>query len=305
MRSGRLLHHLTTGAQRLADVGISLLIQANTSIGTTPVLLARDKDLPRAQKEAGAFSADTALHQEIRLKLEAPVALTAASQPKQVETAYRELGRRLDEAVLGRGALRVLGAPLRRVLDSRRTSRQRVRSAGIQTEPRRRPYQLAGSVRPRRGIPRRAGPRRQASDLFLQWVASGQISAFALTEPSAGSDTARVATRAVLRSVPVVPGADAYLRFTPFAGREPRTCLTPNASSFARRKRTASGSIAPITAGPTRLSPAPICFDEYDYETDDPHRTRYLRSRRSARSISPMSARSASATAGPRTTTGN
>src|SRR5439155_1102803 len=29
--------------------------------------------------------------------------------------------------------------------------------------------------------------RREACDLFLRWVAGGQISAFALTEPSAGS----------------------------------------------------------------------------------------------------------------------
>ena len=45
--------------------------------------------------------------------------------------------------------------------------------------------------------------RREAGELFCRWVASGQISAFALTEPSAGSDTARVGTRAKLRQVPV------------------------------------------------------------------------------------------------------
>src|SRR5207237_574716 len=44
---------LTTNAQRIADVSVSLAIQASTSIGTTPVLLARDKDLPRALLAGG------------------------------------------------------------------------------------------------------------------------------------------------------------------------------------------------------------------------------------------------------------
>src|SRR5205809_5277922 len=74
--------------------------------------------------------------------------------------------------------------------------------------------------------------RRQACDLFLRWVASGQISAFALTEPSAGSDTARVATRARLRSVPVEPAADGVCRFVPEGGKEPRVLLDARRLEF-------------------------------------------------------------------------
>ena len=43
--------------------------------------------------------------------------------------------------------------------------------------------------------------RKGGVGFFLSMIASGQTSAFALTEPSAGSDTARVATRAELKEV--------------------------------------------------------------------------------------------------------
>src|SRR5205085_1627229 len=74
--------------------------------------------------------------------------------------------------------------------------------------------------------------RREACDLFLRWVASGQISAFALTEPSAGSDTARVATRAKLRSVPVERESDGVYRFVPAGGKEPRILLDAKSLEF-------------------------------------------------------------------------
>src|SRR5439155_803878 len=76
------------------------------------------------------------------------------------------------------------------------------------------------------------GRRRQACDLFLRWVAAGQISAFALTEPSAGSDTARVATRAKLRSVPVERESDGVYRFVPAGGKEPRILLDAKSLEF-------------------------------------------------------------------------
>ena len=43
--------------------------------------------------------------------------------------------------------------------------------------------------------------RKRGVGFFLSLIASGQTSAFALTEPSAGSDTARVATRASIKEV--------------------------------------------------------------------------------------------------------
>jgi electron transfer flavoprotein-quinone oxidoreductase len=267
---------LTTGAQRLADVGISLLIQASTSIGTTPVLLARDKDLPKAQKEAAPFVGDPAIQNEVRQKLEALIADTERGDPNRLETAYRELNRRLEEAVLGKSALRVLAhrfaeawgeaglagkefdlPAFRRHLQTAQTSWQEACARAEEFHA-----ELAR--------------RRQACDLFLQWVAAGMISAFALTEPSAGSDTARVATRAVLRSVPVEPGANGTYAFTPFGAKETRTLLDAWRLEF--RAEPADGH--PVYRAYYRWSDtcpaAEIRFDEYDYETDDPHGLRYF-----------------------------
>jgi electron transfer flavoprotein-quinone oxidoreductase len=181
--SSKLAYYLlTTNTNRIADVCLSLTIQVNSSLGTTPVLLARGKDLPKA------------------------------------EAAAKEKGARATELVdeLGR--------------------------------------------------------RREAADLFLRWVAAGQISGFALTEPSAGSDTARVATRARLRSVTVEAGDDGVFQFIPVGGKEVRTLLDARGLEF----RAASGELQAFYRWSEHAEPALIRFDEYDYETDDPRRMRYF-----------------------------
>jgi alkylation response protein AidB-like acyl-CoA dehydrogenase len=165
---------LTVNTHRLADAAISLTIQVNSSLGTTPVLLARDKDLPKAIKDA--------------------------KDPELLEELKR---------------------------------------------------------------------RREACDLFCRWVASGQISAFALTEPSAGSDTARVGTRCKLRQVPVELEGDGVYRFMPAGGKSPRRLIDARHVSFDEKLR--AGYRFSESA-----EPGVIGFDEYDYETDACKR-RYFR----------------------------
>ena len=97
---------LTTNAQRLADVAISLTIQVNTSIGTTPVLLARDKDLPKAQKDLGPFVGDPAFKGKSR----AASAVDRAADRRRGSRARparpsAELHKRLEETVLSRRRL--------------------------------------------------------------------------------------------------------------------------------------------------------------------------------------------------------
>src|SRR5439155_21499124 len=119
--------------------------------------------------------------------------------------------------------------------------------------------------------------RRQACDLFLQWVSSGQISAFALTEPSAGSDTVRLATRAKLRSVPVEEQADGSFRFIPAGAPSP----SPLPREGEGKSERAGGKEHRVVLDAQRLEfrdrkpyyrwsgaeTVPLCFDEYDYET--------------------------------------
>jgi electron transfer flavoprotein-quinone oxidoreductase len=258
---------LTTNAQRLVDVAISLTIQANTSIGTTPVLLARDKDLPKAQKDLGPFVGDTSLQQEIEDGLQRLLALLEVGDPRRIEPAYLALNQRLAATVFARAVLKSLA---HRFVDSW----QQAGRAGVE-------FNLAGmrsnlqdalaawkEARTQASdLHAELARRREACDLFLRWVASGQISAFALTEPTAGSDTARVATRARLRSVQVEVEPDGPLRFVPEGGKETRHLLDARKLEFRPE-----GVFYRWSEG---AEPAAIHFEEYDYETDDPNRLRY------------------------------
>ena len=84
---------LTSNAQRLADVAISLTIQANTSIGTTPILLARDRDLPLARKDLGPFVSDAVL-QHVTLLQQMKRALDTKSDHAMPLEFFRDI---LDE----------------------------------------------------------------------------------------------------------------------------------------------------------------------------------------------------------------
>jgi electron transfer flavoprotein-quinone oxidoreductase len=284
---------LTSNAQRLADVAISLTIQVNTSIGTTPILLARDKDLPKAEKDLSAFRENPGLQAEVSRRLEEIQALLALADPKRVEQAYQALHKRLEETVLARTVLKVLAHRFLEAWQDAGRAGQRFDLTAM--------HALTGEALDSwkeacgraDGLQNELARRRAACDLFLQWIASGQISAFALTEPSAGSDTARVATRAHLRSVPVDVAPDGVLRFVPAGGKEPRYLLDVKRLEFRRvrggmfsrppeseQPRTQDGraSMAPIAVyyrWSDTAEAAPIQFDEYDYETDAAGRTRY------------------------------
>jgi electron transfer flavoprotein-quinone oxidoreductase len=258
---------LTTNAQRLADVAVSLTIQANTSIGTTPILLARDKDLPRAQKDLGPFVGDPALQQEIRERLQKLLSLLPGGNTRRLEQHFRELQERLDETVLARTVLRSLAHRFVQAWQQAGQAAKAFDSAALGKH-------LEAALRHWQEACERAeelhdelGRRREACDLWLRWIASGQISAFALTEPSAGSDTARVATRAKLRSVPVEQEADGTFRFVPADGKEPRFLLDARRLEFRP-----DGA---FYRWDENAEPARIRFDEYDYETDDPAQSRY------------------------------
>ncbi len=269
-------YQMTTETHRLADVAISLTIQVNSSLGTTPVLLPRDKDIPRAQKDLAAFAADTALQNDVRERLQRLASLLGDARGPGTATAYQELHKKLQEAVLAKPVLRVLAhrfvaawqeagrAGLAYDLGAMRTRLQEALAA------------WEGACGRAAELLDELNRRRQAYDLFLHWVASGQISAFALTEPSAGSDTARVATRARLCSVPVEDAGDGVYRVTPAGGREARTLLDAARLEFRRVDEGGKTGLRAYYRWSDSAEPAPVRFDEYDYETDDPRRMRYF-----------------------------
>jgi alkylation response protein AidB-like acyl-CoA dehydrogenase/electron transfer flavoprotein alpha subunit len=258
---------VVTNLHRLADVAIALTVQVSTGIGSTPVTLARTKDIPRAQKDVDAFLNEPALHQDVDQRLGDLLKMIAVQNAKALEQGYQALQKRLDEAVLARPILR---SACHRFLTAwqeagRAAKEMQLDRARAQLDSARAAW-LPGCARVRE-LPEELARRRRAYDQFFQWISSGQISAFALTEPGAGSDTARVSTRALLRSVPVEIEADGVLRFIPDGGKEPRYVLDARRLQFPNR--------VPCYRWSTSAEAAPIHFDEYDYETDNPARMRY------------------------------
>jgi alkylation response protein AidB-like acyl-CoA dehydrogenase/flavin-dependent dehydrogenase/electron transfer flavoprotein alpha subunit/ferredoxin-like protein FixX len=266
---------LIVNAHRLADVAVSLTIQVSSSLGTTPVLLARDKDLPRAQKDLGPFVGDSALREEIRERLLKLQGLCKAADGPGLTQPATELKQRLDETVLARPVLRGLAGPF---LEAWKKAGRAMALAGFDTAQAALQEALAAwqtVCGQAAELHEELGRRREACDLFLRWVASGQISAFALTEPSAGSDTARVATRARLHSVPVEVDADGVLRFVPAGGKEPRYLLDARRLEFRTAAVNGRAALRAFYRWSDTAEPSLIHFEEYDYETDDPSRLRY------------------------------
>ncbi|MHB8253849.1 MAG: FAD-binding protein [Acidiferrobacter sp.] len=193
---------LTSLLMGRADTSVGLLVMASTSIGTMPVLLALQKDLPRLHEELAAFpaSAFARLH-ELRARL---YALTERPRPAAFKKTLQALDALLKALFLQRGsALKYLardvlvefqamvGVARARDLDALAAKTE----AFGETLKR-----LSLAMDEERAL---LPARRAAHEHFLQFLAHGQISAFALTEPGAGSDTGAVATRAERITKPV------------------------------------------------------------------------------------------------------
>jgi alkylation response protein AidB-like acyl-CoA dehydrogenase/electron transfer flavoprotein alpha subunit/electron transfer flavoprotein alpha/beta subunit/ferredoxin-like protein FixX len=259
---------LTSNLHRLADIAMALTVQVSTGIGSTPVILARTKDIPRAQKDLEAFLGDTALQQEVAQRLDALGRDAGQQTPSGLESAYRALQQRLDETVLPRPVVKSLCHGFLEAWQEAGRLGKEFQAEGMRAElaAARQAWSRVGEQG--RQLQDELARRREAYDLFFRWISSGHISAFALTEPGAGSDTARVASRAELRSVTVEPGSDGTYRFVPAGAKEARYLLD------ARRLDFRNGVAAYRWSDSEE--PAAICFDEYDYESDSPACLRYF-----------------------------
>ncbi len=258
-------YSLVMQTNQFADATMSLLIQANTSIGTSPILFARDKDLPKAIKECKPFAHDEELHAKVGLLLDAMAQRVHVQDVAGAQATLKELQPLLDSAMKS-SALKPCLQPL---IDIWKSVTRAVPLGDLKKASKAKdlPDAWQKSVALAKDLVSELDLRLQACDLGLRWIASGQISAFALTEPSAGSDTARVATRAKLVSVPVTKDDDGVLSFQLPDGGGRRVLLDASRLEFRP-----DGAFYRYQEN---AEPARIMFDEYDYETDDPNRFRY------------------------------
>ncbi|MDW8266230.1 MAG: acyl-CoA dehydrogenase family protein, partial [Gemmataceae bacterium] len=268
---------MTVHAHRLADVALSLTIQVSSSLGTTPVMLARSGDLPKARRDLAAFLEDAATQAEVRQRLETLSRLlaSASSLDGSLEETWRDTSQTLERRVFSRPVLRVLGHRFAQtwLRAAESLGRDDVGAVRQQLEAAQREWEAVCTRAPE--YLDELARRQEAGDQFLRWVASGQISAFALTEPSAGSDTARIATRAVLRSVPVEVEADGVLRFVPVGGTEPRYLLDARRLVFCSEPGSGPALGRVLYRWSETEPPAAIHVDEDNPESDVSRRQRW------------------------------
>jgi electron transfer flavoprotein-quinone oxidoreductase len=254
---------------RNGDVGQTLTVQANTSIGTVPVLIGLFKELPRAKIELAEF----------RLRADAPREFVRPPfgldtvLPSTIDVAkLLQSARPIEEAVRnwvgGSPAVRVVCADLLNAIGRLSESVNSSDGSGALAA------ELAMTDALKRITTREVDEyaeeldrRREALQQFLQWISAGQMTVFALTEPSAGSDTARVATRAVLKTVELHTESDGSYRFVLAASGGDRRLIDARRVEFRP-----DGAFYRWS---DQHEPARIMFDEYDYEADDSDRPRY------------------------------
>jgi len=206
-------YNLCMIAKRIADVSHTLTIQANYSIGTTPMLLGLDEvnraeaELQGAVDQADAVAGIAAGIRKLLAGMERP-------DFEALKSGYIELDKQIRGAI---GKSRILKKV---VFGKFMSAWGKAGAAGLKGDLDGFARGLEKAVAALDGWWDRAGgelaemPRRRlAHEFYLRLIAARMISAYALTEPSAGSDTARQRTEARLDSRRVHTDADGVKYF--------------------------------------------------------------------------------------------
>jgi len=261
---------LTTAAGRYGDAGLLLVIMASTSIGTTPMLLGLEKEIPLATRELEPLARDPRQLGEIGEGLDRLIAGMKRPDPARLKKGFTDLMALVDSRIRQTRVVKYLAANFLKAFYSAGISGQRRDLEGLRRgliEARSLFEPLAPTVRQAmEELPR----RERAHQYFLKKLGHGGISAFALTEPTAGSDTGGVKTTARPMTRTLIPLEDGRYRFYLSAdGQTPdekssRTLIDADRIRFDD-KAGASGWVYELPTGEI----VPIQSDEYNYDTDE------------------------------------
>ncbi len=237
-------------SMRYADPSYALTIMAHSSIGTTPILLGLNQDLPRAKADLQEFLSNTSLLSNLKSEISRILRMLESPEALKVKKVFTDLGERVKTDIGKKPMLRAIASDfLSHFMDAGR--------AGLRTDlvafksELQKSLATLDSLQPRaEAVIAELDRRAEAHKFFLRLISAGQISAFALTEPSAGSDSGGIQTRAELKRVEVLTDADGAKYF--MLGTDRKNI---------------------IDAATVDLSK--IDYSEYDYKTDDPTKFRY------------------------------
>jgi butyryl-CoA dehydrogenase len=204
---------LVSGAMRFGDASLSLLIMASTSIGTTPALIGRDKEIPLVAKELGAFKSDPGKLKEIGDALNAVVAQLAAPDPKKLQRDVTALVEKVDATIRHTKVVKYLAQNFLMAFYGAALAGKRRDFAAFSSGLKEAQSRFDGLQQTIEKALTEVPRRELATDQFLRALGNGAVAAFALTEPTAGSDSGGVTTIAHLKSTPVTPMGDGRWRF--------------------------------------------------------------------------------------------
>ena len=255
---------------RYGDAALSLAIMANTSIGTTPMLLGMKQDLPRAQAELEKVKETPALLGEISDALDALIAGLERPDLELLQRDYLQLTDLVKKRILKSSVLKYVGAAFLRAYFAAGSAGKRHDiegfGKGLRTA-RRLIGEILGGVEDRLvEYPRRG----RAHELFLKMISAGYISAFALTEPTAGSDSGGVKTTARINRRCVHEDHDGVLHFflDEEGENERRNILDADRVEFD------FDGFRMLYRWSDEAEPSEIRHTAYDYEKDFPGRWR-------------------------------
>lgn len=217
---------------RFGDPAQSLIVMGSTSIGTTPFLIGLEQDLPTATKAFAKAEGLTPIIADLTTQITRVVAMLGGPDAIKVKTPFEALMSASKKAFGSDKALRpIFGKCQDALLNAGK--------AGLKKDAPGMLKALGAALDGLMGWENRLAaeksslPHREAMLRFwLRQIAAGRISAFALTEPSAGSDTARIRTRAERVEVPCTRDPRGFYVFTPAGGRESRNLFTTDAFVF-------------------------------------------------------------------------
>ncbi len=237
-------------SMRYADPSYALTIMAHSSIGTTPILLGLNQDLPRAKADLQEFLSNTSLVSDLKSEITRILRMLESPEALKVKKVFTALGEKVKTDIGKKPMLRAIASDfLSHFMDAGRVG-LRTDLVAFKSELQK-SLEILDALRPRaETVIAELDRRAEAHKLFLRLISAGQISAFALTEPSAGSDSGGIQTRAELKKVEVLTDVDGVKYF--MFGTDRKNIIDA-----------------------ATIDPSKIDYSEYDYKTDDPTKFRY------------------------------
>jgi electron transfer flavoprotein-quinone oxidoreductase len=237
-------------SMRYADPSYALTIMAHSSIGTTPILLGLNQDLPRAKQDLEQFLADPSQVENLKSEIARILRMLESPEALKVQKVFLALGEQVKTNIGKKPMLRAIASDfLTHFMDAGRAGLRRDLVA-FKSELQQSLATLDTLRLSAQTVIAELDRRAEAHKLFLRLISAGQISAFALTEPNAGSDSGGVQTRAELKKVEVLTDAYGVKYF--LLGKD--------------RKNIIDAATIDLTK---------IDYSKYDYKTDDPAKFRY------------------------------